>query len=75
MKASRRAADPDSGKWGHTPSMSLLTIEQIDQKITTAQERFDHADDDYGRNVSARIRDEYKAYRAERLKKLEQARA
>jgi hypothetical protein len=55
--------------------MSLLTIEQIDEKIRTAQERFDHADDEYDRNVSARIRDEYKAYRAERLKKLEQGRA
>ncbi|HSR85280.1 MAG TPA: hypothetical protein VLM11_13980 [Streptosporangiaceae bacterium] len=49
--------------------MSLLTIEQIDAKIATAQERYDAATDEYDRNVCAQIRDEYRAYRKERLEK------
>jgi hypothetical protein len=49
--------------------MSLLTIAQIDEKIRTAQESYEHAESDYDRNVSAQIRSEYEHYRTERLKK------
>lgn len=48
----------------------MLTIEQIDQKIRTAQENYDQASDEYGRNVAAQIRDEYRKYRAEVLARL-----
>ncbi|HEY2505182.1 MAG TPA: hypothetical protein VGI58_01590 [Streptosporangiaceae bacterium] len=49
--------------------MSTLTIAEIDEKIRIAQEAYDHADDQYGRNVNAQIKSEYENYRTERLKK------
>ena len=45
----------------------MLTIAELDEKIRIAQERLDHADDVYGRNVYAQIGNEYKAYRAARI--------
>jgi 2-phospho-L-lactate transferase/gluconeogenesis factor (CofD/UPF0052 family) len=50
-----------------TVGMSMLTIAELDQKIRTAQEGLDHADDVYDRNVYAQIGAEYKAYRAARI--------
>ncbi|MGH3304325.1 MAG: hypothetical protein ACRDOK_22135 [Streptosporangiaceae bacterium] len=49
--------------------MSMLTIAEIDAKIATAQESYDRAADEYDRNVCARVRDEYRAYRKARLEK------
>lgn len=54
---------------GAVQGMSTLTIAQIDEKIRIAQEAYDHADDQYGRNVGAQIKSEYENYRTERLKK------
>jgi hypothetical protein len=55
--------------------MDLLTIEQIDEKIKVAQDRYDRAEDVIDRNVCGLVRDEYVKYRAERLRKLEKSRA
>jgi hypothetical protein len=46
--------------------MATLTLDEIANKIATAESGFAAATTQYDRNVLAQIRDEYKRYAAER---------
>ena len=55
--------------------MSALTLEQIAEKIATAEAGLAAATTQYDRNVFAQIRDEYRRYAAERAKQIAKAAA
>ena len=50
--------------------MAAMTLDEIAAKIATAEIGLAAATSQYGRNVFAQIRDEYRRYAAERAKEI-----